>query len=153
MNLKFRSKFNHGYLQSVVWKAFSDFNPIGDGPFFQSCSMTLGSYTLPKEYINNVKHHLSSDDICWHFFTKNQQLLLYQERHIQIAFEYIIPNSSNFFEAFKGFLINMVWILMVPVKLANCKLKYRHFSVKVMMSEFLSRAPPKEFYHVNQIIL
>ena len=44
-------------------------------------------------------------DSCWHqhFFTGNQQILLYQEIQIQIAFWYIISNSFNFSWVFKDF--------------------------------------------------
>ena len=44
-------------------------------------------------------------EFCWHqhFFTGNQQILLYQEIQIQIAFWYIISNSFNFSWVFKDF--------------------------------------------------
>ena len=61
-------------------------------------------------------------EFCWHqhYFTENQQILLYQEIPINIAFEHIISNSFIFFEPLKAFLINMVGVLMMPAKLANC---------------------------------
>ena len=79
---------------------------------------TWYSYTLPKE---NHKIYKSRDTplaFCWHqhFFTENQQILLYQEIKIQIASEHIISNSFNFFLHF--FLINMVGILIIS-ELAN----------------------------------
>ena len=44
-------------------------------------------------------------EFCWHqhFFTGNQQILLYQEIQIQIAFWHIISNSFNFSWVFKDF--------------------------------------------------
>ena len=44
-------------------------------------------------------------EFCWHqhFFTRNQQILLYQEIQIYIAFRYIIYNSSNFSWVFEDF--------------------------------------------------
>ena len=124
MKLTFRSKFNHGYLQSVVWKSLYDFKPIDDGSFFRCCSwiegikkaalpkicliyptmMTLGSYTLPKKiqkYINHATHHLSSTGIRKFCYTKKYI--------IQIAFKHIIAISFNFFWAFKGFIDKRGW--------------------------------------------
>ena len=49
------------------------------------------------------------------FFTGIQQLLLYQEIQIQIAFLDIISNSFNFLESLKVVLINMVAILVHDV--------------------------------------
>ena len=45
-------------------------------------------------------------DFCWnqHFFTRNQQILLYQEIQIQIAIWYIISYSFNFSWVFKDCL-------------------------------------------------
>ena len=42
-------------------------------------------------------------EFCWHqhFFTRNQQILPYQEIHIYIPFRYIIFNSTN-----------LSWVLM-----------------------------------------
>ena len=59
---------------------------------------------------------LSSADISI-FFTGNQQLLLYLEIQIQIAFSHIISDFFNF-EYLKVVLINMVVILMMSAKLA-----------------------------------
>ena len=60
----------------------------------------------------------TSPKFCWHqhFFTGNQQILLYQEIQIQTAPWYIISNSFNFFNFF---LISMVTILMMSAKLAT----------------------------------
>ena len=53
LKLKFRSKIHHGYLQSVVWKALYDFNPIDGGSFFRGCSRIGGTKKahLPKIYL------------------------------------------------------------------------------------------------------
>ena len=105
LKLKFRSKFNHGYLQSVVWKALDDFNPIDNGPFFtrllmdweaikaplaKTCftyptMMTLGTViSYPKTIQKIHKSHDAALEFCWHqhFFTENQQILLYQKIQI-----------------------------------------------------------------------
>ena len=60
-------------------------------------------------------------EYCWHqhFFTRNQQILLYQEIQIQIAFWYIISNSFNFSWVLEIFLINLVIILMMSAKMAT----------------------------------
>ena len=142
LKLKFRSKFNHGSLQSVAWKALYDFNPIDNGPFFRGCSWILGTkkapfpnicFTYPAvmtlgtviPYPKKIQRIYKSCDtpleFYWHqhFFTENQQILLYQKIQILIEFEHIISNSFNFFWVFKGFF-NMVEILIMPAKLANC---------------------------------
>ena len=63
----------------------------------------------------------TTPEFCWHqhFFNRNQQILLYQEIQIQIAFWYIISNSFNFSWVFKDFLINLVIILMMSAKIAT----------------------------------
>ena len=98
LNLKFRSKFNHGYLQSVVWTASYDFNPTDDEPFFEtahglggggiSCHdemMTLGTVVPYAKKIQKIyKSHDTPLAFSWHehFLTENQQILLYQEMQI-----------------------------------------------------------------------
>ena len=62
--------------------------------------MTLGSFSLPKEDLKNI--YISHDtplEFYWHqhFFTENQQILLYQEIQVYIALEHIISNAFNFF--------------------------------------------------------
>ena len=52
--------------------------------------------------MNRVTHPLSSGDISI-FFTGNQQIFLYQEIQIDIAFWYIISNSFYFSWIFKDF--------------------------------------------------
>ena len=58
---------------------------------------------------------------CWHqhFFTENQQILLYQEIQIYTAFWYIVSNAFNFFESLKIVLINIVTILKMPAQMAT----------------------------------
>ena len=61
-------------------------------------------------YLKKIQKIYQSRDtvpgFCWHqhFFTGNQQILLYQEIQIQIAFWSIISNSFNFSWVFKYFL-------------------------------------------------
>ena len=75
-------------------------------------------------YLKKIQKMYESRDthieFCWHqrFFIRNQQILLYQEIQIQIAFWYIISNSFNFFESLKIVLIKMVTILIMSAKLA-----------------------------------
>ena len=57
--------------------------------------------------------------LCQHFFTENQQILLYQEIQIQIAFWYIISNSFKFYWVLKIVLINMVTVLMMSAKMTT----------------------------------
>ena len=66
-------------------------------------------------------------EFCWHqhFFIKNQQILLYQELKIKIAFWHIISNSFNFFESLETVLINIVTILMMSAKMATLGLHKR----------------------------
>ena len=81
--------------------------------------MKLGTVT---PYLKKIQKIYESRDaypeFCWHqhFFTRNQQILLYQE--MKIAFWYIISNSFNFLESLKIFLINLVKILMMSAKMA-----------------------------------
>ena len=60
-------------------------------------------------------------EFCWHqhLFIENQQILLYQEIQIQIAFWYIISIFLTFLESLKIFLINVVLILMMSAKMAT----------------------------------
>ena len=82
---------------------------------------TWHSYTLPTEGPEIYKSCETLLDFCWHqhFFNGNQQLLLFQEIQIQIAFQYITSNSYNFFESLKAVLITMVATLMISAKLAT----------------------------------
>ena len=82
---------------------------------------TWDSYSLPKEDPKNIR-------TTWHtawflltspFFNRDQQILLYQEIQIYIAFWYIIPNSFNFSWVLKIVLINMATILMMSTKIAT----------------------------------
>ena len=63
----------------------------------------------------------TSLDFCWHqqFFAGNQQILLYQEKHVQIAFWFKISNSFNFSWVFKDFVNKKVTILMMSAKVST----------------------------------
>ena len=65
------------------------------------------------------------------YLTENQQLFLYQEVQIQIAFKSIISNCFNFFVSLKVVLINMVAIFMSAKLAAFCLLKIKVFGNKV----------------------
>ena len=119
----------------------SSINPIQDG-HFRGCSWMMGEggqkgILLPKichtyptmmklgtvtPYLKKIQKIYESRDahpeFCWyqHFFTRNQQILLYQE--MKIAFWYIISNSFKFLESLKIFLINLVKILMMSAEMA-----------------------------------
>ena len=100
------------------------FNPIQDG-LFRSCSWIGGQKGphLPKichkyptmmkldtviRYLKKVQKMYEPRDasleFCWahHFFIWNQQILLYQEIQIWIAFWHLISNSFNFSWFFKN---------------------------------------------------
>ena len=91
-------------------------NPIQDG-LFQGCSRmgrgqkgppSLKSVTQilqwwnPKKIQKIYESRDTALEFCWHqhFFTRNQQILLYQEKQIQISFWYIISNYCKFFWVF-----------------------------------------------------
>ena len=83
--------------------------------------MKLDRHTSPKEGSKTLcisSHPLSSPDICI-FFNRNQQILLYQETKMKIAFSCKNSNSFHFFESVKTFLINMSPILMMSAKMAT----------------------------------
>ena len=107
------------------------FSPIQDGSFWGCSRMgggTKGSpvpkifYTYPTmmklgtviPYIKKTQKIYESRDtpleFCWYqrFFTRNLQVLLYQEIQIKIAFWYINSNSFNYFEFLNIVLIKMV---------------------------------------------
>ena len=76
------------------------------------------SHLFSKKYMDYMTQPLSSAAINF-FFTGNQQILLYQEMQIYIAFWNIISNFFTLFESLKIVLINMVTILMISAKMAN----------------------------------
>ena len=67
-----------------------------------------------------MTHPLDSAEIS--IFIGNQQILLYQEIQIQIAFSYIVSNSFNFLEPLKIVLINTATILMISAKMVTSQL-------------------------------
>ena len=111
-------------------------------------------------YLNKIQKICESrytpPEFCWHqhLFTRNQQLLLYQEIQIQTAFWYIISNSFNFSWVFKSFLITLIIILMMSAKMATqgfLKITVfwnKGYGVIVPVNEVINK-----FYHVAQIIL
>ena len=133
----------------VWWKV----NPIQDGLFWGCSRMEEGGeawrtlltkicYTYPTmmkigtviPYLKKIQKLFELRDapleFCWHqhFFTENQKIVLYHEIQIQIAFRYIIFNSSNFLESLLIVLINMVKISMISAKMATlCLLKIKIF--------------------------
>ena len=60
-------------------------------------------------------------EFCWHqqFFNGNQQILLYQEIHVQTAIWCKISNSFNFSWVFKDCFNKKVTILMMSAKMAT----------------------------------
>ena len=75
------------------------FNPIQDATF-RSCSRTGGA-KRSKKCINT--RHTPWILLTSAFFTKNQQIFVYQEIQIYIAFWCAIFNSFNFFWVLKDF--------------------------------------------------
>ena len=68
--------------------------------------MKLGTVIPYLKKIQKIyESHDTPPELYWlqHFFTGNQQILIYQEIQIYIAFWYIISSSFNFFWVFKGF--------------------------------------------------
>ena len=93
-------------------------------PSLKSVMMMKLDIVIP--YLKKIKKIYESRDtppeFCWHqhFFPGNQQILLYQEIQIHIAFWYIISNSFNFsLKSLKIFLINMIIILIMSTKMAT----------------------------------
>ena len=117
--------------------------------------ITLGT-VIP--YLKKIQKISESRDtlpeFCWHqhFFTGNQEILLYQEIQMWIAVLYIISTSFNFCWVFKDFLINLVIILMMSAKMAD------FFKITVFWNKghdviILVDDVINKFYYVIQIIL
>ena len=72
-----------------------------------------------KKFQKLYESHDAPLGFCWHqhFFTGNQQILLYQEIQKQIPFKYII--FLTFLESLKVVLINMATVLMMSAKMAT----------------------------------
>ena len=119
--MHFRNKFIPYYqkLSFILYWFFNTFNPVQDGIFLGCSRMGWGIAKrphLPKiccTYPTMMKHgtvipylkEIQNTPLyfCWHqhFFTGNQQILLYQGIQIQIPFRCITSNSSNFSWVFK----------------------------------------------------
>ena len=84
--------------------------------------MKLGA-VIP--YLKRIREIYGSRDtsleFCWHqqFFNGNQQILRYQEIHVQIAFWYKFSNFFNFSWVFKCFFNKKVKILMMSAKMVT----------------------------------
>ena len=129
-------------MENVVWKDLYNFSLIDDGPFFRGCSRIGGTKKAPLPKIcltyptmmtlSTVMHYpkkiqkiyKSCDtplEFCWqYFFTENQQIVLYQEIQILIAFEHVISNSFNLFWVFNGFF-NNCWDFDNVSKIGYCR--------------------------------
>ena len=82
-------------------------------PSLKSITHILQSWNLVHLYLSWRR------SLHQHFFMGNQQILLYQEIPIQIAFWFIIYILLTFFGSLKIFLVNMVTILMMSAKIAT----------------------------------
>ena len=85
--------------------------------------MKLGAVIIYLKKIQKIyKSRDTSHESCWHqqFFTENQQILLYQVIHVQIAFWYKIFNYSSFSWVFKDcFNKKKVISLIMSAKMAS----------------------------------
>ena len=75
------------------WKTYPTMMELGTViPYLKKIQKIYESRDTPPEF-------------CWHqhFFTENQQILLFQKAQIKIVFWYIISNSFNFSGVFKDF--------------------------------------------------
>ena len=144
-------------IDSGIWKDSFALNAVQDGTFRGLLPKICCTYpTMMKldtviPYLKKIQETYESRnaplEFCWHqhFFTRNQQILLYQE--IQIKFWYIISNSFNFFGVFKVVLINMVTTtLMISAKMTTLDLlKIKVFWNKGCDVIILSMASPTKF--------
>ena len=83
--------------------------------------MKLGSYNLPKKIQKMYESRDTSLEFCWHqkFFTGNQQILKYQELHVEIAFWYKNYNSFNHFWVFKDCFNKKDTIFMMSARMGT----------------------------------
>ena len=153
--MHFRNKFIPYYqkLSFILYWFFNTFNPVQDG-IFLGCSRMGGGIAkrphLPKiccTYPTMMKHgtvipylkEIQNTPLyfCWHqhFFTGNQQILLYQGIQIQIPFRCILLILLTFLESLRIVLINVVKIVMMSAKMATSSLlKIKIFWKKIMTS-------------------
>ena len=83
--------------------------------------MKLGTVIPYLKKVQKIYESLDTALEFWwnqHFFTGNQQILLYQEIQMEIAYWYIISSSFNLFSVFKDFL-NVFLIFMMSAKMAT----------------------------------
>ena len=91
-------------------------------------------------------------EFCCHqyFFTKNHQILLYQEIRKQTAFWYIISNSV--FEFLKIFLKNMVTILMMLGKLAALG-RNKDYDVIIYVLDVTNTFLSSEWHYIVDVVM
>ena len=116
---------------------------------------TRHSYALPKKYPKNTRITWSTSWVLLTsaFFTRNQQLLLYQEIKTNFALSCTISVSFHIFVSLRFLLINEVSTLMISAKLATLSL----LKIEVFWSKgydvIISVHDITKNYHVTQIIL
>ena len=157
--------------ETHVW--VPDVNSIQD-ELFRGCSQMGGKKApLPKichrypkmmklgtvaPYLKKIQKIYESRDtplqFFWHqlFLTGNQQILLYQEIQMSIAFWYIISDSFNFFWVLNFFFNKQLQFNDVIKNGYSSPSKINIFWNKVMTS-YLPMTSPTEFYYAAQIIL
>ena len=111
-----------------------------------------------------IKIYKSCDQLLefwWnqHFFTRNQEILLYQEIQIQTAYWYIISNSFNLFWVFKVVLINMVSILIMSAKMAtlgllNIRLFWnKDYDVIIYVHDVINQILSRDSNYIVEVVL
>ena len=96
LKLKFRSKFNTGYLR-VVWKALYDFNPIDDELLFRACSWIGGTKKVPLTKICLTYPPMMALDTVMPYPKKIPQI--YKSRDTPLEFwwhQHFSPKISKF---------------------------------------------------------
>ena len=78
LKLKFRSKFNHGYLNSVICKGLYDFNATDNGSFFRGCYGLVGLKRPPS--LKYILHILQQ----WHLAEDPKYTYIYINKYIYI---------------------------------------------------------------------
>ena len=98
--------FNKKWKYKRPYSGWAFFGLLTDGGYIYPTMMILGT-VIP--YLKKIQKIYESHDtppkFCWHqhFFTGNQQILLFKEIQIYIAFWYIIFNLFNFSWVFGDF--------------------------------------------------
>ena len=128
-----------------------------------SAIMKLGTVIFFLKKIKKIYYLCETHlNFCWHqhFFTGNQQILLYQEIQIQIAFWQVISNSYNFFfESLKIVLRNMVTILMMSAKIATLdllKIKVfwnKGYDVIIFVHDVINKTLSRESNYIVDVVM